>query len=92
VSFFVPQTLFFNKWWLGTVISIKASLLPGTDLSRAVLSDEIEIEFENKQISKIGAFPLEKSIDFENDITIDFSFPKDASISTDVLDAQFIEY
>ena len=74
------------------VISIKAFLKPSTRFSSAILSEEIEIEFENKQISKIGAFLLEKLIDFEKDITIDFSFLKDASISTDVLDAQFIEY
>lgn len=74
------------------VISIKAFITPGTDLSKAILSDEIEIEFKNKQISKIGAFPLEKSIDFEKDFTIDFNFLKDAPVSTDILDAQIIGY
>ena len=73
------------------VISIKAFFKPSTGLSTAIFSDEIEIEFENKQISKIAALPLE-AIGLEKGLTIDFDFFKDAPILTDVLDAQFIEY
>jgi hypothetical protein len=73
------------------VISIKAFLLQGTDLWAAMLSDEIEIEFEHKQISKIGALTLEETIDFEKDFTIDFNFLETAPVSSDVLDAQYIE-
>jgi hypothetical protein len=74
------------------VISIKAFLLQDTDLGAALLSKELEIEFENKQISKIAGRPLDETIDFEKDFTIDFNFLKNAPISTDILDAQFIEY
>jgi hypothetical protein len=38
------------------VISIKAFLLADTDLSKALLSDEIEFEFENKKSQKSPHF------------------------------------
>ncbi len=73
------------------VISIKAVLKRETPLSNAVLSDEFEIEFEEKQIAKIGGLLLEEVLDFEKDFKIDFNFLSANSASYDALEAEIIE-
>jgi hypothetical protein len=57
-----------------SVITLKAFLFEATPLSNAVLADELEIEFKDRQIEKIDDLPLENVLDFENEFTIDFNF------------------
>jgi hypothetical protein len=72
-------------------ISIRGGLKDATPLSEAVLSDELEIKFENRQIARIGNTALENVLDFDRNFTIDLKFLTAGPISFDILNAEIIE-
>jgi hypothetical protein len=76
---------------LPAVISIKAVLKQGTPLSKAILSDELEIEFKNKQIAKIDGLLLEEILEFERDFTVELKFLSETPVHYDVLESKIIE-
>lgn len=74
------------------VMVLLNGVLKGTSsLSEAALSDELEIEFENRQIVRIGNTELENVLDFERDFTINLSFLSAGPSGFDILNADIIE-
>jgi hypothetical protein len=80
----------FNPACAATV-SINRVLKDGSPLSKAVLSAELEIEFEKGQVARIGNFELEDALDFERDFTINLRFLSAAPNGFDILNAEIIE-
>ena len=76
---------------LPAVISIKAVLKQDTSLSKAILSDELEIEFKDKQIAKIDGLLLEEIFEFERYFTVELKFLSDTPVNYDVLESKIIE-
>ena len=73
------------------VISIEAVLKRDTSLSKAILSDELEIVFENSQIAKIDGLLLEEVLELESDFTVELKFLSEPPVHLDVLESEIIE-
>jgi hypothetical protein len=73
------------------VISIEAVLKEGTSLSKAILSDELDFEFQDKQIARIDGLLLKEVIEFERNFTIEFKFLFANRTSFDILESEIIE-